>query len=483
MKDLIFAIRKSLSARLSLCVVGFVAIFFMAALLVMFYYARTAVKKEALAKSEAALDGMIQRIDNRLRDVELATVNMHGYVENRVEDPEALQTISRKMLENNPSIVGCAIALDPSFCKDQNCRTLFCSYRGSDSILVSDHFGNRPYIEQEWYSWTYSTGEARWSDPTIENLRGGYPIMGYSIPIRNNGRVVGVFVSAISLEWLSHTIEEARPFPRTYCTLMNQGGAFVIHPDSSYLQTRTVYQQLDEYPDENLERLADAMLKGETGYMSVNIYGTPCYVFFKPYRNAGWAANIVSLKSDVFATYDRLQKRMFFIMVCGLLSLLVFCCYFIHIQFRPICLLDLSAQRLAAGHFDKPIADSYRKDEVGALQKSFRAMQRSLGRYLATIEQRKIVLSRQNEALRVAREKVREADRLKSVFVHNMTDQMIQPVIKIDTLVDTIYKNHMQLSHEEVVGIVDEMSEQTRMVTQLLDKTIEVSLNNNTEAQ
>jgi hypothetical protein len=41
----------------------------------------------------------------------------------------------------------------------------------------------------------------------------------------------------------------------------------------------------------------------------------------------------------------------------------------------------------------------------------------------------------------------------------------------------------MQLSHEEVVGIVDEMSEQTRMVTQLLDKTIEVSLNNNTEAQ
>ena len=64
-----------------------------------------------------------------------------------------------------------------------------------------------------------------------------------------------------------------------------------------------------------------------------------------------------------------------------------------------------------------------------------------------------------------------------------MTDQMIQPVIKIDTLVDTIYKNHMQLSHEEVVGIVDEMSEQTRMVTQLLDKTIEVSLNNNTEAQ
>lgn len=482
MKDLFLAIRKSLSARLSLCVVGFVAIFFMAALLVMFYYARAAVKAEALAKSEAALDGMIQRIDKRLRVVEKASANIHWNVEHHVNEPATLQYLTRKLLDTNPSIVGCAIALDPSFCVDKDCQTLFCSYRGTDSISMSDHFGNRPYTEQEWYSIPFSTGEACWSDPTIENLRGGYPVMGYSIPIRNNGRIIGVFASAISLEWLSHTIEESRPFPRTYCSLMNQKGAFIIHPDSSYLQARTIYEQLDEYPDESLQQLADVMLKGNSGYMSLTLYGTPSYVFYKPYRNTGWTANIVSLKSDVFETYDRLLKRMMFIMVGGLLVLLVFCWHNIHYQLRPLRLLDLSAQRLAAGCFDKPIADSYRKDEVGALQKSFRAMQRSLGRYLATIEQRKAVLDRQNEALRVAREKVREADRLKSVFVHNMTGQMVQPVTRIHTLVDTISKEHSHLDHEEVAEIVNEMAEHTRSVTQLLDKTIEVSLNNQTES-
>ena len=314
MKNLILAIRKSLSARLSLCVVGFVAIFFMAALLVMFYYARTAVKKEALAKSEAALDGMIQQIDNRLRTVEKASINIHWNVEHHVNEPATLQYLTRKMLDSNPSIVGCAIALDPSFCEDKDCQTLFCSYRGTDSISMSDHFGNRPYTEQEWYSLPYSTGEAQWSDPTIENLRGGYPIMGYSIPIRQHERVIGVFVSAISLEWLSHTIEAARPFPRTYCSLMNQSGTFIIHPDSSYLQARTIYEQLEEYPDQNLQQLTDVMLKGNTGHMSLTLYGAPCYVFYKPYRNTGWTANIVSMKSDVFDTYDRLLKRMMFIM-------------------------------------------------------------------------------------------------------------------------------------------------------------------------
>lgn len=481
MRDLILKIRQSLSARLSLCVVGFAAIFFVVALLVMFRYARTAVKEEALAKSEAALDGMIQRIDNRLRDVEQASVNMHWNVEHHLHEPAVLQKLTRKMLDCNPSVVGCAIALDPSFCEDKDCQTMFCSFRGRDSISISDHFGNRPYTEQEWYTIPFSLGEPSWSDPTIENLRGGYPVMGYSIPIRSEGRVVGIFVAAISLEWLSYTIEEARPFSRTFCTLMNQSGAFIIHPDTAYLQARTVYQQLEEHPDENMQQLADAMLRGESGYMSVNIYGTDCYVFYKPYKNTGWSANIVSLKSDVFATYNRLQKRIFFIMIGGFLLMLAYVWHVIHFQLRPLQLLDASAQRLASGHFDKPIEDSYRKDEVGALQNSFRAMQRSLGRYLTVIEQRRKVLDEQNEALRLTREKVREADRLKSVLIHNMTDQMVQPVTRINNLVNTIYNEHAHLEHEEVVKMVNEMSEHTRTVTRLLDKTIEVSLNKQTE--
>lgn len=480
MKSFISLIRKSLSAKLSLWVVGFVAIFYIAALFVMFYYARAAVKKEALAKSEAALDGMIQRIDNRLREVEQASQNNHWNVEHHLDDPAALQDITHQMLNCNPSIAGCAIALDPSFCEDKDCQTLYCSYRGKDTISMSDHFGNRPYTEQEWYTWTMNTGEARWSDPTIENLRGGYPVMGYSLPIRKGGHIVGVFSSAISLEWLSHTIEETRPSERTYCTLLNQNGTYIIHPDTAYLQSQTVFQQLEQDPDENLRHLAEAMLSGKSGYMSANIYNTDCYVFFKPYRNTGWAANIVCPKDDVFFTYHRLLKRMIAIMIIGFLILLVFCCHIIHIQFRPLRLLDISAQRLALGHFDRPIAESLRKDEIGALQRSFRAMQRSLGRYLASIEQRRMVLNEQNEALRVAREKVREADRLQSKFVHNMTDQMMQPIAAIDKLVNTINKEHTHLKHEEVVAIVSEMSDYTSEVTKLLDKTIEVSLKKQT---
>ena len=98
-------IRQSLSTKLSLWLVAFVAVMLVAALFVMFTYARRAVKAEALAKTEAALDGMMQSIDNRLHEVEVAAQNIHLRVERSIDDPVALQNLTRKMLVENPSIV------------------------------------------------------------------------------------------------------------------------------------------------------------------------------------------------------------------------------------------------------------------------------------------------------------------------------------------------------------------------------------------
>ena len=90
-------IRQSLSTKLSLWLVAFVAVMLVAALFVMFMYARRAVKAEALAKSEAALDGMMQSIDNKLHEVEVAANNIHWRVEGAIDNPAALQQLTRKM--------------------------------------------------------------------------------------------------------------------------------------------------------------------------------------------------------------------------------------------------------------------------------------------------------------------------------------------------------------------------------------------------
>lgn len=478
MKENSSIIRQSLSTKMSFWLVAFVAVMLVTALFVMFVYARKAVKSEALAKSEAALDGMVQNIDNRLREVEIAARNFHWYVEHHQDDARALQGLTRRMLDENPSVVGCAVAIDPELWQGEGSQTLFCSYRAKDSIAVTDCFGEKPYIEQEWYTHPMTTGQTEWSNPTIEPLRGGYPIMGYSIPIKKDGRVIGIFVSAISLEWLSRAVEATRPFPSTFCALMNKNGDFIVHPDSTSLYSGNIYDQLlNDYTDEDSKKLAQAMLSGESGYMSVNIYGMDCYVFYRPYKNTGWSVNIVSPKDEVFATYNRLLNFMLVILVVSVLLLLIYCFHVIHILFKPLRYLDHSVQRLAAGNFDEPIADSLRHDEIGGLQRSFRAMQNSLVNYIAKIRQRTAMLSEQTEALNHARKKAHEADCLETAFIHNMTDQMVVPVNQIVSTVAVIRQNYEHLDQVDVNQLTSDMMENTEKVTTLLDKIIEISVN------
>ena len=470
-------IRQSLSTKLSLWLVAFVAVMLVAALFVMFSYARRAVKAEALAKTEAALDGMMQSIDNRLHEVEVAAQNIHLRVERSIDDPVALQNLTRKMLVENPSIVGCAVAMDPVLWQGKGKQTMFCSYRAKDSIGVSDRFGEKPYTEQEWYVRPMATCQTEWSDPTIEPLRGGYPILGYSIPLRKKGRVVGIFVSAISLEWLSRTVEAARPFPSTHCALFNKKGDFIIHPDSTRLYSGNLLKQLEHHSDAASRQLAESMLNGESGYMSVDIYGVPCYVFYKPFRNTGWSVDIASPKSEIFSTYNRLQTYMVVILIISLLLLLVYCFHIIHMLMLPIRYIDSFTQRLASGHFDEPIADSLRHDEIGGLQRSFRQMQSSLSRYLSEIRQHSEVLQDQTRALKKAREKALEADRLKSAFIHNMTDQLVEPVSEISSSVAVIRQNSSHLEDIDVRQLTTGISDNTEKITSLLDKIIEISVN------
>jgi len=471
-------IRQSLSTKMSLWLVAFVAVMLVTALFVMFVYARKAVKTEALAKSEAALDGMVQIIDNKLREVEIAAKNFHWYVENHIDDSRSLQELTRRMLDENPSVVGCAVAMNPDLWHGDDTQTMFCSYRGEDSIAISDCFGERPYVEQEWYTHPMTTGLAEWSNPTIEPLRGGYPIMGYSIPLKQEGRIIGIFVTAISLEWLSRTVEATRPFPSTFCALMNKDGNFIVHPDSASLYSGNIYDQLlNDYTDEDSKQLAHAMLSGESGYMTVNIYGVDCYVFYRPYKNTGWSVNIVSPKDEVFATYNRLQTFMVVILIISVLLLLIYCFHVIHLLFKPLRYLDHSVQRLASGHFDEPIADSLRHDEIGGLQRSFVAMQCSLVNYISKIRQHSAMLREQTVALNHARRKAHEADCLESAFIHNMTDQMVRPVNDIVSTVAVIRKNYEHLEQVDVNHLTSDMIANTEKVTTLLDKIIDISVN------
>ena len=474
---------KSLTLSLSFWVVSIVALLFLATLTVMFHFSLQAVKEEALAKASETLDGTVKRIDNELHKVEVASVGFHWSVEHHLDSPEAIRKYCRQIVENNPLVMGCAIGLEPYFYGSQEKEFFTYAYRNDNgsgmqsekqTVFQIDQHINGSYMEQDWYQITKEQDAPCWIKS--HKVEGIVAVGTYCLPLHDaKGRLVGIMAAGISLDNFSQTILETKPFPNSYCAMIGRKGTYIVHPDTTKLHRLTVYDLPGAKSDDRLTDLFRSMMAGESGYKSVTLNGQESYVFYMPFHSKGWIAAIVCPKSDVLGASERLQKAVAAITVAGVLGLLLFCMFVITKSLAPLKLLAEKVRRLSEGHYDEPIPDSTRGDEIGSLQNSFQAMQQSIARYVGDISQMNNVLKESNEALHAAYEQAQEADHVKNAFIGSMTDQMVRPVEMIEEMVGDVDRNFKQIDGQEMNLLVERLHQQTTIVTSLLDSMLEVS--------
>lgn len=479
--NIIRYIRQSLTARLSFWVIVCVVVLFVAALGILFHYSRLAVKEEAMEKAAQTLENTLLRVESTLHDAEVAANNMKWLVEQHIDTPDSMFSFSRKILENNPNLYGCSIAFEPYFYQEKGRYFSAYSYNGGDSIETEQE-GNDlyEYYCMDWYLIPKLLNKPYWVEPFREFDTGGIQvedvITSFCQPIYDKqGRSIGILSVDLSLNWFSKTILEAQPFPNSYSILLGKGGTYLVHPDTTKLFYETIFTPTLERPDTALTALGQAMIAGESGYKVLPLNGEERYVFYRPFTHTDWSVAIVCSERDIFEPYNSLQRYLTAITVTGLVLLLFFCMSIIRRSLRPLKLLARSAQRIADGHFEEPIPDSSNSDEIGHLQHSFSKMQKSLVDYIGHIKQSTDTLTERNHELLRANELAKEADRVKSAFVTNMTDQMSEPVHSIASESDLLRSEYQHLSGEEMKSHVDNMLVNTEKITYLLNQLLDAS--------
>ena len=262
---------------------------------------------------------------------------------------------------------------------------------------------------------------------------------------------------------------------------MNKEGTLLVYPDSTRLNMKLI--SLAEMHDHSsLMEAAEDMLAGETGYKEITLDGNTCYAFYKPFKQTevtgramadlGWSAGIIYPEEDIFGNYNQLLYTVLIIAVVGLGLLLLFCRLFIRHQLLPLRQLGKTAQLIAEGHYDETIPESKNQDEVGRLQNHFHEMQQSLAVHMGELQQLSDTLKERGEVLQAAYEQAQGADRMKTNFLYNMSDQMIVPVKGVLEGVKTICNNSSNLTNEETDEMVDEIMRRGGKVTALLNQLI-----------
>lgn len=432
---------RTLSFRLSLMVIAALATLLMVALIIVFLFSRKLLKEEALQDAGQTLEATVEQIDNILLDVEQSSGNIYWKMIAHINNRDKVENYSRKLTEINRYITESRVIWDTD----------------SDAI---------------------DTKIAYWVEPSNENEG----VFSFLLPLYDGQQKVGVLKTDVSPSLLSRIIRDTKPSPNSFCTLLGKSGSFIVYPDSSLLKTN-VLELASKYP--SVADVAESMLAGETGYKDFKLDGNTFYVFFKPFERTAlkgrameelrWSAGIIYPEDDIFGDYNRLLYYVLVIAVVGLLLLLFLCRSFIHHQFLPLRQLAKSAQHIAEGRYDEPIPGGRQQDEVGRLQKHFAQMQQSLATRMGEMQQLAKTLKERGEVLQAAYEQAQGADRMKTNFLYNMSNQMMSPVNSICHSVMTISKNHHEMNEEETNQMANEIRQQGGKITALLNQLIEDS--------
>ena len=472
--------RHSLTTQIVLWVVGFVSVLFITALFIMFYHARQSIYQEAMEKARQTLRTTELRIDNTLSEVETATRSMHWTVENCLNRPEIMDSLCRQLLKVNPHIQSCVIAFEPGVYPQYGIYYEVYAHRNSTDSTQIDvviNGGKNIYTREKWYFIPLHHEKPIWIDPYVDVEHGETSIItSYGMPLHNKeGELVGVLSAQISMKWFADLVLSLRPFPNSHALVMGTDGHLIIHPDSTLKEHEAFFTEAFNNPNSDGHLAAMSMKTGHVGHSEIHMDGKQEFIFYHPFENAGWSVAIVCPESDIFGSYNSLQRLTLIISLSGLLLIALFCLFISHLQLKPLQRLVDKAQGMAEGQLDVHVEESHRTDEIGYLQNTFLQMQQSISKHIADITHLTDVLRQRNEDLKLAYEQAREADRMKDAVILNMSDRMEQSVKTIHATVSDFRQHVSDMDAKECRQMADKIQKHTEITTELLGNLLSIA--------
>ena len=476
------------SLRLNSTVLWEVLLLMLVSLAVIFYYSRQMLRQEAMDDATETLEGAALQVDNVLRSVEQSAGNIFWDLQAHLNEPERMLNYSRRMVECNTNITGCAIAFKPGYYPGHEQFMAYIHRKTYDSpeLISSEQFAGKSYLEQSWYLETMEKGRAGWMSPLAGEDAKGNSLISFCIPIFDRSRLcVGVFAVDVSIDMLTQIVLASKPSPNSYCVLIDSVGSYIIHPDRSKWLGKTVFSRIEGNDDPAAIEAAEAMMAGQTGSMAFQMGGEYYHVFYKPFVRSNmsgcsqgdlkWSIGIVYPEDDISGAYKHLFLQMLGIAAVGLFVFFLLCRLVIRAQMKPLRRLARRAHDIAEGNYEKIIPKTRRNDEIGRFQQHFKQMQEMLAMKVSEQDKLTATLEEHRETLRKTYEQVQEANHIKLNFLQNMTNQIIAPSEAVSQSVANLCDNYQAISQEEARREVDAIKQQDEIIFNLVDKMLHTS--------
>ena len=203
---------------------------------IQYYYSFKGLRQEAVMRAQGQLETTRVSIMDVVNQAEAAVRNSVWIARWCLDYPDSLQVVARRVVENNPVVVGSTVALVPGYYKTQK-DSLYAPYVCyEDGKLVTKTLATQDYDypSQEWFAKTIATGIGYWSEPYIDEGGGDILMTTFSVPIKDyEGRTAAVLTADVSLEWLSHLVNDMQVYDNAYGVVLSRMGKVMVGPDTT----------------------------------------------------------------------------------------------------------------------------------------------------------------------------------------------------------------------------------------------------------
>ncbi|MDD5556149.1 MAG: SpoIIE family protein phosphatase [bacterium] len=349
----------------------------------------------------------VGRIDSVLRAVEKVPQNIAYALEDAAYSRNAVASLLRTVVENNPEIYGATIAFEPGERYGDGFAPYF--YKSDDRILSSDLADDSyRYFGWDWYRVPKELGRAVWSEP-YDDRGGGNVIMStYSVPFHaregDARRFAGIVTADVYLSWLQEIVASIRIARTGYGFLVSRNGTFVTHPRRGQIMNETIFSVAAASGDPRLRAIADEMVRGGAGFAPSRsiVTGRECWIAYAPVPSAGWSLGVIFPRDELLADVSRLNRTVASIGAAGIAFLFAVVVLIARTITKPLRTLSRATRNIGRGDLDFELPAIGPRDEVGRLAGSFAYMRDSLRRHIAELTAATAARERMESELAIA---------------------------------------------------------------------------------
>ncbi len=380
---------RSLAGRMATLILLGAGLVLLTLLSLNYIYQRRSILDTAVQEGAALTQSVVYQIESEFGRAEALVRQTALLLKEKPFERLACEDVIRRTLEDNPLLLGMAIALSPKEAEQSDFKILY-GWRERNAVQVHDRKHPLQDYQHDWFHLPYYLRTPVWIEPYYDQDAQAMMVT-YSVPAIREGEVAAVVTCDLSLGMIRALLNGLSLGEEGLAVLLSQRGAFISHPNHQLEMNETIFSYAESMEDPEevalLTQLGRDMISGVPGRLFYQRPATnePSCIFYHAVPCTGWAFGVIKPERQVLAPLTRLNRMSALVALVGLALLLIPALGIAWSVATPLRRLTAAAQRIATGDFDTPLPAVRTRDEVAQLTGSFEQMRRDLRRYVADL--------------------------------------------------------------------------------------------------